>query len=84
MTMKHKSKNTSRFGSIPHITGVITFGSNDRSLDSFKIDGPLDKELEKIMRKYGKIVLGAPFLATCVALYGTSWMMAGAMLVNVI
>jgi hypothetical protein len=81
---KHRSKNTNRFSSIPHITGVITFGSKDRSLDCFKIDGPLDKELEKIMRKYGKVVLYAPYIATCIALYGTSWMMAGAMLTNII
>jgi hypothetical protein len=78
---KHKHRNVS---SIPHITGVITFGSKDRSIDCFKLDGPLDKELEKIQKKYGKIMLYSPLLIASIALYGAGWMMAGAMLINIV
>ncbi len=41
---------------VPHITGIITYpGPYKNSV--FKINGPLDKELKRIMDKYGSGVL---------------------------
>jgi hypothetical protein len=46
-------KHGGRSAGVPYMRGMIACGYDDNKRESFKIDGPLDAEMKKIIKKYG-------------------------------